>query len=311
MAAIVAPKKRTIVRFIDATRLTGLRLTFGIGGWLLPRQAGRKVENLFTQPLPGSRKRALAAPLEGAELDSLQIDGETVALYRWGDPGKQPLLLFSHGWSSFGLRVLPWLPQLRAQGYAVASFDQIAHGRSSGRHATLPGFGQVLAEVARRLGPLDGVIGHSLGAAAIGLALAEGLQARRVVLVAPPADARAATDRFADLLALGQPALPAFHRAIEARAGMPFAAVAAQYIAPNLATPALIVHDLADREVPWEEGERYARYWPGARLLNTNGLGHHRIVGDADVIEAGLRFLRGEAVGERVVSTGELPYGLA
>lgn len=311
MATVVAPRKRTIVRLSGSMRLAGLRLAYGIGGWLLPRQAGRRAERLFTRPLPGSRERALAAPLQGAALDSLEIDGETVTLYRWGDAATQPLLLFSHGWSSFGLRVLPWLPRLRAQGYAVASFDQVAHGRSSGCRATLPGFGRVLAEVARRLGPLEGVIGHSLGAAAIGLALAEGTRARRVVLVAPPADALAATDRFAGLLGLGPPALDAFHRAVEVRAGVPFATIAAQHVVPGLGTPALIVHDLADREVPWDEGERYARYWPDARLLNTDGLGHHRIVGDAQVVEAGLRFLRGEPVGERVVSTPALPYGLA
>ena len=71
------------------------------------------------------------------------------------------------------------------------------------------------------------------------------------------------------------------------------------------------VHDLADRDVPWEEGERYARFWPGARLLSVNGLGHHKIVNDPDVIAAGAAFLRGEVIGERVVSTQELVYGCA
>jgi pimeloyl-ACP methyl ester carboxylesterase len=73
----------------------------------------------------------------------------------------------------------------------------------------------------------------------------------------------------------------------------------------------LIVHDLADREVPWAEGERYARHWPDARLLTTTGLGHHRVVDDAGVIDAGLRFLRGEVVGDRVVSSPNLPFGFA
>lgn len=71
------------------------------------------------------------------------------------------------------------------------------------------------------------------------------------------------------------------------------------------------MHDVLDREVPWSEGERIARHWPGARLLSTTGLGHHRIVDDAGVIEAALRFLRGGSPGERVVSTPNLPYGLA
>ena len=68
---------------------------------------------------------------------------------------------------------------------------------------------------------------------------------------------------------------------------------------------------LEDDDVPWEEGERYARLWPDARLLTTTGLGHHRIAGDATVIDATLRFLRGEAVGERVVSSPNLPFGFA
>src|SRR5690606_25377202 len=75
--------------------------------------------------------------------------------------------------------------------------------------------------------------------------------------------------------------------------------------------PALVVHDLCDREVPWEEGERYARFWPGARLLSTHGLGHNRIVDDPAVIGTALAFLRGDTVGERVVSTTALPYGIA
>ena len=71
------------------------------------------------------------------------------------------------------------------------------------------------------------------------------------------------------------------------------------------------MHDLEDREVPWAEGERYARFWRDSRLLSTQGLGHNRIVDDAGVIAAALRFLRGESVGARVVSSPNLPFGLA
>ena len=81
--------------------------------------------------------------------------------------------------------------------------------------------------------------------------------------------------------------------------------------APSIAQPALIVHDLGDREVPWAEGERYARYWPDSRLLTTQGLGHNRIADDQTVIAATLRFLRGEAVGDKIVSSANLPYGMA
>jgi hypothetical protein len=45
--------------------------------------------------------------------------------------------------------------------------------------------------------------------------------------------------------------------------------------------------------------------------VQTAGLGHHRIIDDRNVIGAALRFLRGETVGERVVSSPNLPYGIA
>ena len=53
------------------------------------------------------------------------------------------------------------------------------------------------------------------------------------------------------------------------------------------------------------------RLWPGARMISTRGCGHNRIADDPGVIAATLRFLRGEAVGERVVSSPNLPFGLA
>ena len=97
----------------------------------------------------------------------------------------------------------------------------------------------------------------------------------------------------------------------ESLTGMAVEGFQAHLNAPRIASPALIVHDLEDREVPWSEGERYARYWPEARLLSTSGLGHNRILTEPAVITAALSFLEGRAVGQRVVSTPNLPYGFA
>ena len=98
---------------------------------------------------------------------------------------------------------------------------------------------------------------------------------------------------------------------LEGRTRVPIDELQAHRNAPLIARPALVVHDLEDAEVPWAEGERYARYWPDSRLLTTTGLGHHRIAHDPGVIAAALRFLRGEIVGDRVVSSPNLPYGFA
>lgn len=301
---------------ISTTVRTRLQLAFLRGGFRLaailrPEAAIRRAGALFSTPFPGTRRRALAVPDHGAHRDAFDLDGQRIATYAWGDPAAQPYVLFAHGWSSHGTRFLPWIPRLREAGYAVVAFDQPAHGRSDGRRTTLPDFARTLSAVATRFGPAAALIGHSLGGAAASVALAQGLQAHRVVLIAPAADPEDAARRFARLVRLPERLCRRMIAAFESSVGVSFAELQAQHTAPRIARPALIVHDLEDREVPWSEGERYARYWSDGRLLSTQGLGHNRIASDEGVIAATLRFLRGEPVGERVVSSPNLPFGMA
>lgn len=299
----------TIVR--NLLPLYALRLQFLLGSRLAPDAITRKAGALFSRPFASSRTRAVVAPTLGAREAVLDIDGIRLQTYAWGDPGSQPYVLFAHGWSSHGTRVAPWIAPLRQAGYAVVAFDQAAHGRSSGKRTTLPDFACHLMAVARHFGPAAAVVGHSLGGAAAALALARGLEAQRAVLIAPAADPVAAVERFSRLVwlagHLGRRMFASFEQAMRFDAGE----LQAHANAPRIGRPALIVHDLEDREVPWAEGERYARFWRDSRLLSTQGLGHNRIVDDAGVIAAALRFLRGESVGARVVSSPNLPYGIA
>lgn len=302
-------KISTTVRHLG--QLYGLRLGFAIGAWFAPEATMRRAADLFCTPFASSRRRALAAPTLDAREEILHVDGHAIACYVWGEPREQPYVLFAHGWSSHGTRVAKWLPALREAGYAVVAFDQLGHGRSEGRLATLPDFTRHLHAVGMHYGPAAAAIGHSLGGAATLLAMARGLRAERAVLIAPAADPVAAVKRFARFLWVGEDLCRRMFAYFEARIGISFDSQQAHRNAPSIAQPALIVHDLGDKEVPWAEGERYARYWPDSRLLTTQGLGHNRIADDQTVIAAALRFLRGEAVGDKVVSSANLPYGMA
>jgi len=311
--AVVAPHRSpsisTIVRNI--LPLYAVRFEFLLGAWLAPEAVVRKAGRLFTRPFTSSRTRAMAAPTWGADELELDIDGTRIHAYVWGDPHRQPYVLFAHGWSSHGTRIASWLKPLRDAGYAIVAFDQAAHGRSSGTYTTLPDFTCHLLAVGRHFGPAAAVIGHSLGGAASALALARGLDAQRAILIAPAADPLAAVERFSRFVwlagYLGRRMFARFEQAMRFDADD----LQAHNNAPKIGRPALIVHDVEDREVPWSEGERYARFWHDSRLLSTRGLGHNRIADDAGVIAAALRFLGGETVGERVVSSPNLPYGFA
>src|SRR6266702_4946610 len=56
--------------------------------------------------------------------------------------------------------------------------------------------------------------------------------------------------------------------------------------------PLLVIHDRDDREVRWDDGAAITAAWPGAQLVTTTGLGHHRIVSDGGVIQQVLGFLK-------------------
>ncbi|WP_255516254.1 alpha/beta hydrolase [Luteimonas suaedae] len=301
-------------------RMLLLRTTFLSGSLLRPRATVRRAGELFGTPLASSRTRAAAVSDHGAREAWLETAGwgegdekrgQRIRTYRWGDPQAQPYVLFAHGWSSHGTRFARWIGPLRAAGYAAVAFDQPAHGRSEGRSANLPVFTDTLLAVARHFGPAHAVVGHSLGGAAAAVALVRGLAAERAVLLAPAADPIDASYRFSRQIGLPGRLCRDMIAMFERQLGTSMAELQAQHIAPRIGRPALIIHDLEDREVPWSEGERYARHWSHARLLTTRRLGHNRIVDDDEVIEAALRFFAGGTVGERIVSSPNLPYGLA
>jgi hypothetical protein len=89
-----------------------------------------------------------------------------------------------------------------AARWAETLFCSPAHGESTGRFASLPEFARALGDVAGRVGPIHGLVGPTLGGAAVIMAMRHGVEARRVVLLAPPADVRSFSDRFARSLAI-------------------------------------------------------------------------------------------------------------
>ncbi|MGF6493457.1 pimeloyl-ACP methyl ester carboxylesterase [Luteibacter sp. 621] len=274
--------------------LLGIRFAYRFGSRLAPGRTVAHAARVFQTPLPSSRERAAhALSTMTARREVVDVDGEQIATYVWGDPATQPYILLAHGWSSLGLRWETWAEQLLAKGWAAVAFDQPAHGHSGGELCTLPDFVRTVTAIGRHYGDAEGVIAHSLGGAAVALSLDDGWTAKRVVLIAPAADPEAATSRFARFVRLAQHLRPSLHDTLAERTGVQIGDLHIRNHVPNRKQPALIVHDFFDRDVPVEEGELYASLWPGSILLKTRRLGHRRIVDDECVQAAALAFLSG------------------
>ena len=64
----------------------------------------------------------------------------------------------------------------------------------------------------------------------------------------------------------------------------------------------LIYHDEKDLFVPITDGEEIAERWPNAKLVRTQGLGHHRILRDPEIIQACTEFFSGPKLRQTVAA---------
>ena len=142
------------------------------------------------------------------------------------------------------------------------------------------------------LGSVHALVGHSLGGAAAAMVMARRPKsAGRAVLIAPPASLTESTRRLARALAWPEAMRAAVQRRIEYRFGIAWTEFEAdRHTGPQ---PLLVIHDRADREVPYAEGMRYVSAWPAARMLETTGLGHRRVLHDPTAIGASVDFIAG------------------
>ncbi|MEM1206670.1 MAG: alpha/beta hydrolase [Acidobacteriota bacterium] len=269
-----------------------------------PKTAGRKAYDLFSTP----RTRRSVPPwaedtMARAERLTLEVEGESAAAYRWRPEGvtDAPVVLLVHGWESRAARLAVWVEPLLQRGFQVAAFDGPAHGDSGGRRSGPLPFARCLDRLVEEVGPVTGLVGHSLGGLTGALALSAGrwsgnqdLTLDRMVVVAGAESGVDAMGYFCRVLGLGEGFLPLIlDAASEASGGHRVADFDGHRILADRPVPTLWLHDPEDREVPFSGAEKVAAACPHVTLEVVSDLGHHRIVRDPAVVERGVQFLAG------------------
>jgi pimeloyl-ACP methyl ester carboxylesterase len=184
----------------------------------------------------------------------------------------------------------PFVAPLVARGLRVVAFDQPSHGESDPgrfgpRSSTVVEFVEALTQVVAVHGPARALVAHSFGATAAAAALCDGLRAERVVMLAPLANPQWSLREFATALGFGERTLRRLIARAERRVGAPMRHFDVPELGRAVAMPpTLVVHDRDDTSTPVSDGAAIAAAWPTARLHVTSGLGHRRLLGDADVI---------------------------
>ena len=294
MAAVVS-KNSTIVRTNKrlATRSPFARTAAKVGLRLLaeavPSLAAVYAERLFLTAPRHRRPAWEQTVLATAESFQIPHAGSFLPAWRWG-PGAS-LVLLVHGWEGRGSQLGAFVAPLLERGLSVVTFDAPGHGDAPSRMASVVAHGRAVASVGAYLGRLHGVVGHSVGGAASLYATRLGLRADRLALVAPPTSPARFAAGFARLFALPDDVHQAMLARLERRYGVSIEDLDVRADAERITSPLLVVHDVDDRVVPFEDGVTLAQSAPGGRLVPTHGLGHHRVLRAPEVIGPVVNFI--------------------
>ena len=274
-----------------------LRWGLSLSQRLWPRLAVRAAYRVFGTPLPPKWLQRRHAALADWHTERWPFEDASLTLYLPPPAPHGPVVLLLHGWGGHAAQMLPLAATLAAQGLRPVLVDLPAHGRSAGRTSNLPQFARAIEYLSARLlqqgHALRGVVAHSLAANALGYAAARGLPVQRLVLLAPPASPLAYTRLFAAVFGLSEDTRARLQQRVEAREGILMRQFEPAAVGPRVRQPTLIVHDREDRINRFADAEAFRNAIAGARLLETSGLGHTRLLRGEEVLQAVAQHLRG------------------
>ncbi|AKV01999.1 Hydrolase [Labilithrix luteola] len=218
----------------------------------------------------------------------MPYDDGFLPAWSWGAGTDVALLV--HGWEGRGSQLARFAEPLLRERFRVVAFDAPGHGDTRSRRGSVVDHARAVDAVARYVGRVDVVIGHSVGAAASLLATRFGFEPRRFVLISPPIGPARFAAGFVQMLELSKGIESGMVGRLQRRYGMALDELDACADASKVLAPVLVVHDKGDKVVPEGDGEAIARSAPQGRLMATAGLGHYRILKDPTVLEEAVRF---------------------
>lgn len=227
--------------------------------------------------------------LDQARIEVRKQGSKSVCVYRWGE-GK-PVLL-SHGWNGNAGQMAFLVKALVDEGFQVTAFDAPGHGRSSGSSTDILEISGFITQLLQESGQDTAVIAHSFGGMCALHAIANGARASSVVCISTPKDVSTLLQQFTKLLGMNAAVVNQLKRRLERRFGADmWSRFSMQEWVRAADVPGLIVHDSRDRYIPVSNGRAVHAAWADSELQITRGLGHMRILQNADVINSIKQFL--------------------
>ena len=280
------------------------RLIFKYLGAVLPSLIGRWAYRLWFQTHRSStipkreedwqRSASLVETID-VTCESIEMKPLPVRTYFWQNTIKNaPLVMLVHGWTGRGSQMGAIAQALQKSGFSVLTFDNHAHDKTPGKSTTIFKQSEVQQALSDKFGPVYGIVAHSFGGMITAYSLSQGMEAKKVVCISPPSRFDFLVERFTHSLRMDEKVREYVLTRFKNEYGEDLQhRVSATTTAQQLGhIPTLIIHDEDDVDVPLSESELLQQAWPNSILKRTKGLGHRRILYNAQVIESTVNFLK-------------------
>lgn len=275
--------------------------------FLFPALAGKWAARLFTTPIRHKRPEREQLAMESARIEQVKLTPQYskprqepfYQTYAWGDG---PLVLLVHGWAGRGSQMGTLAPSFVEAGYKVITFDAFAHGESPGKTSNLVEFKQIIQHIYKNHGAFHAIVGHSLGGIAAGLAIAEGVEAGKLVTMGSPTTMDFITKSFCLNLGANKKTAKYILDNVKNLTQKEADYFSLASIGKQLNIYGLIIHDEDDKESDYSQALLLDKSWKNSRLFSTKKLGHRRILRDEKVQKTILDFIESTPDVQRVAS---------
>ena len=240
---------------------------------------------LYLTPKGRRKIVRLAQVDEPCKIQEIPFQSGHLAMRSWGQ-GAAVLLV--HGWSGCQSDMFGLVPYIVARGFRAVTVDLPAHGESSGETLTIDESAEAVLQARNSIDNLHGIIAHSFGCAATGLAISRGMRVGKVVFLAPPES----YEGFARAWARSQDYdLGQTDRVIETlrNEGITINARTSELV-KTFDLEGMILFSTDDEITPAKTGRQIAAAWTNSKCVEVDGLGHRKAFEGCDRGEHCLRF---------------------
>ena len=215
--------------------------------------------------------------------------------------GTGPNVLMAHGWGSRASHLVLIARYIANNGFRVVIFDGPAHGKSKKTDdkdmSNMFEYGRAISCVAKNIGNIYAVVGHSLGAITMALTisgigqLAEyKFYAEKLVLISSPISVSRVLENYSrnrDEINLLPELTYGLENAFSFKVSEYNLFSTLQYISSKI----MIIHDEEDDEIPVSDVLLLKKKYNKILLKLTKGFGHHKILVNREMLNSIKEFL--------------------